>query len=273
VTVGFALIYAVGGFFDMSFGASLLIGGYFGYVCYRLLSLNLMLALVISGLVAGGFGVFLEGFLFRPLARRNAPSLIFFIASLGILIAIQSLITLIFGSEMKVMHPGAYPTIPLFGMRITQAQAGIFLISLVILLGVFFVFHRTDFGRKVRAVADDRYLGEVIGLPVRRTLIGIFFVGAALAGIAGVLLGLELPLEPSLGLKAVLWAVVASIIGGVGNIGGAILGAYLVGAMENIAVIVFPAEWKTAILFIILVLFLLLRPRGILGVETRKVEG
>ena len=267
VVVGFALIYNIGKFFNLAHGASYLWGAYTGYLLYKLLNVGFFPTLIISALSAGIFGFFTERVVFRPLLKRKASSLVLLIVSLGILILVQSFIVLLFGSDVKVFFEGPVSTISILGGSITLIQIWIFFLTLGFLIFIFFFFYKINLGKRMRAVSDDPYLAKVIGISVENLIAWTMFWGSALAGLAGFLVGLERSVNPSSGMIAVLWAVVASIIGGVGNIVGAILGAYLLGAVENVAVIFFFPAWKTTAIFALLIGFLFLRPTGILGVK------
>lgn len=270
VTVGFALTYSVGRFFDMSYGAHVLLGAYAGFFAYQRLHLDPVLVILISALLAGLQGVLTERSIFRALKGRKAPPLVFFVTTLGMLITAQALVMLIFGSDIKVMHPGPYPSLSFCGLHFTSVQVAICLLSPTLLITAYLVIYKTDLGRRIRSISDDEQLSAVVGIPVEKILPYIFFSGAFLAGIAGVIAGFEMPLEPSLGLRAVLWAVVASIIGGIGSLPGAVLGAYALGLLESISVWLLPSEWKAVLVFAMLIIFLCFRPNGILGVTAEK---
>lgn len=267
VTVGFALTYNIGNFFNMAHGAVFLVGAYTGYRTYRVFHLGLPFALILSALSAGVLGVILQRAVFQPLSERKAPGLVLFIASLGILSVTEGLITALCGNEIIIFWPGPSPSFDLLGGRMTILQGEILLLSAVLFVAMYVVFQRTDLGRRIRAVSDDRELAVALGISVKMILSRLFFWGSALAGVAGLLVGLEQSIRPGSGMKAILWAMVASIIGGVGSFTGPILGAFLLGVLENVAISFFPSEWKATIVFSTLIMFFFFRPMGIWGVK------
>lgn len=272
VTIGFSLTYSVGRFFDMSFGAHVLLGAYTSFVVFHEFNVHPVFAIIFASFMAGLLGLTIEKTIFKTLKKRKAPPLVFFVATLGILIIAQALAVIFFGSDSKVFHSGPYPSFSFFNFRLTSIQIVICLISPLFLIAFSLIFYKTDLGRRMRAISDDRELSNIMGINVERTMQYIFFSGAFLAGLAGVIIGFESTVDPGLGLKAVLWAVVASIIGGIGSLPGAILGAYTLGFLESLSTAVFPGEWKPVIVFLILIAFLLFRAHGILGVKIEKYE-
>ena len=122
----------------------------------------------------------------------------------------------------------------------------------------------------MRAVSDDPIAASVVGINPEKTILVSFAIGSALAGAAGILISLETNIEPTMGFSAILKGIIASIIGGIGSIPGAVLGGFFLGLAENLGIWKIQAGWKDAIAFAILIIFLLLRPTGILGKKTHK---
>jgi branched-chain amino acid transport system permease protein len=126
-------------------------------------------------------------------------------------------------------------------------------------------------GKETRAVADDSLAASVVGINPERTIAWVFLIGSALAGLAGILISYETNIEPTMGFNALLKGIIASIIGGIGSIPGAALGGLLLGLAENLGIWKLPAMWKDTIAFALLILFLLLRPQGILGKKPERI--
>ena len=135
-------------------------------------------------------------------------------------------------------------------------------VAISILLFLFLRF--TVMGRMVRAISDDVEAARVVGIPVNRVIGFVFFIASAIAGLGGIMVGFETGIEPTMGMSLLLKGVIATIIGGIGNPFGGVLGGVLLGLIENLGIWKISAEWKDAIAFGVLILFLLVRPSGIL---------
>ncbi len=129
---------------------------------------------------------------------------------------------------------------------------------------------KTKLGKAMRAVADDPIAANVVGINPERIILTSFAIGSALAGVAGILISFETNIEPTMGFNALLKGIIASIIGGIGSIPGAVLGGFFLGLAENFGIWKISAGWKDCIAFFILIIFLLIRPRGFLGNKTEK---
>lgn len=153
---------------------------------------------------------------------------------------------------------------------ITPIQILILSASLIIFAVLWFIVDRTKMGKAIRAVADDPIGASVSGIYPEKVILYAFAIGSALAGMAGVLISLETNIEPTMGLNAILKGIIASIIGGIGSIPGAVLGGLFLGIVENLGIWKIQAGWKDTIAFTVLIIFLLLRPEGILGKKINK---
>ena len=132
------------------------------------------------------------------------------------------------------------------------------------------VVERTRLGRAIRAVADDPVGAAVSGVYSEKIILSAFAIGSAVAGMAGILISLETNIEPTMGLNAILKGIIAAIIGGIGSVPGALLGGFFLGVVENLGIWKIQAGWKDCIAFAVLIIFLLLRPGGIIGIKPDK---
>lgn len=151
------------------------------------------------------------------------------------------------------------------GAVITDIQILIIAVSGLLSVILFLLINKTKMGKAIRAVADDPIGASVSGIYTERVILYAFGIGSAIAGMAGVLISLETNIEPTMGLNAILKGIIASIIGGIGSIPGAVLGGFFLGIVENLGIWKIQAGWKDTIAFAVLIIFLLLRPEGILG--------
>jgi branched-subunit amino acid ABC-type transport system permease component len=146
-------------------------------------------------------------------------------------------------------------------------QVVIVAVSLVLLVLLYFFMKRTKIGKAMRAVADNKDVAEVVGISAEKIYAWSFIVGSAIAGIAAILVGLEQNLEPMMGTNLMIKGFTGAIIGGIGSVPGAVLGSFLLGFAENFGIWFLPSGYKDAIAFVILFIFLLFRPQGILGIK------
>ena len=145
----------------------------------------------------------------------------------------------------------------------TRPQVIIFVTSLALAAALGLFLKLTTFGKAVKAVSDDEEVAQVVGINADRVIAWVFFIGSAIAGLAGILVGLDTGIDPSMGLNLLLKATIACIVGGIGSLGGAVVGAFAIGLIENFGIWKVPGVWKDAIAFALLIVFLLFRPQGL----------
>lgn len=202
---------------------------------------------------------------------RKASNLVYLLASFGVFIFIQNLIQLLYGAQILTLRTGPVKVgRPVLGAIITDNQILILAVSIVLLIALWLFIKQTQLGKAMRAVADDSLAARTVGINSERIIMYAFAVGSAVAGAAGILISLETNLEPTMGLNAMIKGIIASIIGGIGSIPGAMIGGFFLGIVENLGIWKISAGWKDAIAFAVLIIFLLLRPEGILGSKFAK---
>jgi len=270
ITVGFAFTYNVARFFDISQGAAFLVGGYIGYQAINVWHMGLFPGVVLAMCGSGLFGALVDLALITPLRKREATPLVLFLATLGLLMLTQSILALHFGSDTKVYVSGASLTVSLGDISVSQNQIRITVSTLVLILLMLLSVKMTAFGRRIRAIADSQTLSAVIGIPVKKVIFMVFIFASAISGAGGFFFGLDKTIDPNSGLSAVLVAMIAAIIGGVGNIVGAIAGALALGIMGSFIQFYLPGEWKYTTIFVIFIIFVVVRKQGILGIEYRS---
>jgi branched-chain amino acid transport system permease protein len=199
------------------------------------------------------------------LRKRKANGLVFLVASLGLMTALQAIIAIIFSSQFQTLSTGAVTKgFEVFGGIITGVQLIILVCAILIMGGLAYLLKMTRFGKAVRAISDDEEVSKIVGINTNKVIGKVFFLGSAIAGLAGILVGLDTGIEPTMGLSLLLKGVIASIIGGLGSVYGGVLGAFLLGFAENFGIWKISGEWKDAIAFGLLLIFLLFRPQGII---------
>jgi branched-chain amino acid transport system permease protein len=267
---GFTLIYGVMNFFNMAHGAIFLLGAYSGYVFYIKLNIYFPIAVIMAIVVVAILMMFIDRIAFYPIRIKKAPGWAFVISSIGVAIMVEACITLLFSSEVRSLKAGPVkPGYELWGAVITRNQLIILITSVVIMLLVTLFLKKTKIGVSMRGIASNPEMATIVGIPVNRIYLVTFAFGSALTAIAGILVSLETDIDPYIGSPALLKAIVASIIGGIGNIPGALFGGLLLGMIENFAVWKIAGGWKDGISLAILILFILIRP-SLFGIETQK---
>lgn len=271
IAIGFTIIYRTVKFFHFAHGIVYTAGTYVAFTLIISLHLNFVLSFFLSIILASVLGVPIDKFVYYPLRKQKASNLIFLLASFGVFIFLQNLIQLVYGAQILTIR-----TAPikeghnLFGAVITDIQIMILVVSCLLSVALFRFIKFTRLGKAMRAVSDDPMAANVVGINPERIILISFAIGSALAGAAGILISFETNIEPTMGFTALLKGIIASIIGGIGSIPGAVLGGFFLGLAENLGIWKISAGWKDSIAFAILIIFLLLRPWGILGTKTEK---
>ncbi len=199
--------------------------------------------------------------------------MILLLASLGIYIVLQNVISIAFGDDTKSIRTWAVREgLNVFGARVTPIQIAIISISMVLITAVAIFLKCSKMGKAMRAVSNDPELSNTSGIDSNRVILWTFAIGSALAGIAGILVALDVDMTPTMGMNALMMGVVAVIIGGVGSIPGVAMGALLLGLAQHLAVWKISSQWQDAIAFIILFIFLLFKPKGFMGKNLKKTK-
>ena len=273
VALGFSLIYGTARFFNFAHGAVYTLGAYLAYTFCVPLSLPFPLAVFLAIALSSLAGAGIEFTIYRPMRKRGSSSLILLISSLGLLIVMQNIISLVWGDATKsIRASSAGEGFDIFGARITTIQLVIVFTSCGLTLLLRFFLDKTLLGLRLRAVAGDRELSQVMGIDPDKSILLSFALGSILAAAAAILISLDTDMTPTMGFYALLMGVAAAIIGGVGEISGALLGGLFVGLVQNLGVWKLPTEWQDAIVFAVVILFLLVKPQGFLGTPLKRTE-
>ena len=242
-------------------------------------------ALVIGMLVSGGAAVGLERLAYRPLRKRGAPSLVFLITAIGASFVLQEFVHFILPKLsnntlgglnnqglIQLVVPRVQFTIG--SGSVTNVTLVIVLSAMVLALATDIFINRTKFGRGIRAVAQDPITATLMGVSRERIIVMTFFLGGLLAGAAALLYTVKIPggIIYSGGFILGIKAFSAAVLGGIGNLRGALLGGLLLGIMEKYGEVLFGTQWKDVIAFVLLVLVLMFRPTGILGESLGKAR-
>lgn len=227
---------------------------------------SLPLALVIAIFLTGLLALALDAVLFARLRSRGSAVIILVMASFGASLALRSLLEFLFTSKPAYYTKALQIAVRLGGgVRATPDQLLSLGVTVVVVVVIHLLLTRTEIGRSMRAVSENPALAGIAGIDVRRVIRFVWFIGAGLACIAGTMTGLLVQIRPYLGHDLLLPLFSAAILGGIGSVPGAMIAGLIVGLSEAGAVQLVGAEWRSAVSFVILVLVLLLRPRGLFG--------
>jgi branched-chain amino acid transport system permease protein len=278
IALGYTMVYGVLRLINFAHGDVYMIGAYTGYYISRKLQgsgPSLLSALVVmlgAMLVCAVLGVAIERFAYRPLRRAGRLALL--ITAIGVSLFLENAAQLVFGPDPK-FFPSLAPRadIMIGGVRLTSEQITVIVVSFLLMIGLRFFILKTRTGKAMRAVSYNLDAARLMGISTDRIIATTFALGSALAAAAGVLIGMQIPkIDPLMGILYGLKAFVAAVLGGIGNVPGAVLGGLLIGTSEVMVVGYLSSTFRDAIAFGILILVLLLRPQGILGrVQKEKV--
>jgi len=277
VALGYTMVYGVLGMINFAHGEVFMIGmfacvyaiGIFSVAWGSHVLLNLGLGLLVAMIFSAGYGYANERIAYRRL--RRAHPLAPLTSAIGISTFLQYFIFLTV-SKQNVGFPRYYSDyltmnrIHVGGVDVTYLQIAILGVTLVIMTGLFYFINATRMGIALRATAQDQLMASLVGIPVNRIIAFTFILGSALAAIAGVMVSMyDNVLVFDAGYRVGLKAFTAAILGGIGNIPGAVLGAMILGLTEALTTLGVGSEWNDVTTFAVLMLVLLLRPRGLLG--------
>ena len=261
--IGFTAIYAVLRFPNFSVASHATIGAFAGYCANVWLGLPLIPSAAAAFLAAGVAGVFSDLLVLRPLRAHGLITVT--IASVALTIALENLVRLGFGNSLRDYDLPILRDWRFGGIRMGPQQLEDLAISAVVVATLFSFLAFTRLGKAMRAVADNPTLASIKGIDGDRIAHIVNFIAMGLAGLGGMLLGLDTSIDPLTGFRAILAIFAAAVVGGLGSIAGAVIGALTVGIAEELSLFVLPPDYRTVIGFIAILLVLSFRPRGILG--------
>ena len=273
VALGFAAIFQTSRFIHFAHGVIFTAGAYFTFFFKVWLGCSLWVAALTGILVAALMGCLMERYIYRFMRKNESNKLVLLLSSLGIYILMQNIISMIFGDQTQSFRDGIVREgIDIAGARITPIQIITICVSVILAIALSVFLKKTKTGCAMRAVANDSELANVSGINSNCTILWAFAIGSGLAGLAGILVALDVNMTPTMGMNALMMGVVTVIIGGVNSVTGIALGALLLATAQNIGAWYIGSQWQEAIAFVILVIFLLLRPQGFFGRKIRSAS-
>jgi branched-chain amino acid transport system permease protein len=265
IALGYTMIYGILGLINFAQGEIYMAGAFAAVLLLSAFKVNFILAFLFGMGIAALVGVILERLAFRPL--RGGHPLVPLISAIGASILLQSLALLLFGpADRPFPVQFDFATLNLAGVTVSSLQLAIFLSALFFMALLLLFVKYTKFGKAIMATAQDQDTARLMGINVDRMISLTFLIGSALSGAAGIMMAIYYNATyPRMGLLPGLKAFSAAVLGGVGNIPGAIVGGLLLGVAENLGAGYVSSGYKDAIAFAILIVVLLVRPKGLLG--------
>lgn len=270
IAVGFALVFNILKFSNFSHGGVMTVTAYVGFLTAKFLPTSLFVTLL-AAMVAGGLLAVLAEFVaFRRITKNRGPVIYYFVSSITLGILFENLVT-IFASNNFYSYPNFFKTTTflLGDLVVSVSDSIMFLLSCTALVLLLLLIYKTKIGRVLRAVSFDVNTVSLMGINVYRVIQFAFFIAGALGGLSGVFLGINYTLYPQLG-QLVVKGFIASVVGGLGSLEGAVIGAFLLGLMEIALIQVVGSGISPVFIFLILLGFLLVRPKGIAGSNVQE---
>ncbi|MBF1124468.1 MAG: branched-chain amino acid ABC transporter permease [Solobacterium sp.] len=269
IALGYTMVYGIAKLINFAHGDVIMVGAYISFISMKF-GLPWWLAVIISIVVCAVLGVVMEKVAYKPL--RNASRISLLITAIGISYLLQNLFQLIFGANPQPYH--AFITLPALNLGGISIQANYYItfsVSVVLMILLTLFVNKTTMGKAMRAVSEDEGAAKLMGINVDTTISLTFAIGCALAAIAGILYANCYPMiNPTLGSLPGIKAFIAAVLGGIGSIPGAVLGAFILGMVEAMTKAYISSQLTDTIVFAILILMLVFKPAGILGKNVKE---
>lgn len=271
IALGYTMVYGIVKLINFAHGDVFMVGAFIGFYSISILHLSFLPALLLSMVACAIFGVLIERIAYKPL--RNATRIAALITAIGVSLFIE------YGTiYLRGAQPEAYPSnvipskvIKFLGVEVSSQSLFILGISVLLMVLLQFIVHKTKIGKAMRAVSHDMDAARLMGINVDNTISATFAIGSALAGAAGVIFGMYYTkIEPLMGIIPGLKAFVAAVLGGIGIIPGAMVGGLLLGVIESLVSALGYSLWRDGVAFVVLILILIFRPSGLFGKNVRE---
>ncbi|MCD2345129.1 branched-chain amino acid ABC transporter permease [Clostridium guangxiense] len=268
IAIGYTMVYGIIGLINFAHGDIYMMGAFFGFFAATIFKLPFIPTLLVGMIGAGILGILIEKIAYKPL--RNSPKLSLLITAIGMSLLLEngSRLNFIFGPDYRTYPSKLLPEkiIQIGALRLNSLHLLIILISILLAVILQIIVFKTKVGKAMRATSFDKDAAALMGININNIISVTFAIGSALAGAAGVLVGiLYSRIDPYMGIMPGLKAFVAAVLGGIGIIPGAVLGGIIMGVAETFTKVYISSKLSDAIAFTILIIILLIKPSGILG--------
>lgn len=265
LALGYTMIYGIVKIIHFAHGDVYMLGAFFGYYTINFWHFNFIMALLSSMIFCAIIGMLIEFIAYRPL--RGSSRITVLITAIGVSYFLENGMSVLFSGDTRdfpqVIKQVNYEW---FGIRVSNVQLLIFATTIILMIILQLIVKKTKMGRAMRAAAADPVAAELMGININGTISFVFAIGSAMAGAAGVLIGLYYnSIDPTMGLTPGIKAFVAAVVGGVGSIPGAAVGAVIIGCLESMMQAIGFSAFKDAAVYIVLIIVLLFLPAGLFG--------
>jgi branched-chain amino acid transport system permease protein len=270
VAIGYTMVYGIAKMINFAHGEIIMVGAYIAYVVFSMFGMPVYVAVIASILGCAMLGVVTEKVAYKPL--RNSGSLAVLITAIGVSYLLQNLFLLLFGSA-AITFPSFLPKgqLSLGGLSISYVALLSLVLTFVCTFLLLLFVNKTRLGKAMRAVSEDKGAAELMGINVNNTISLTFAIGSGIGAIGGVIYGLSYSLiNPYLGAMLGIKAFIAAVLGGIGDIKGAMVGGFLIGLAEAFTITYISSTFSDAVVFCILIFILLVKPAGLFGRNVRE---
>ncbi|RMC62094.1 branched-chain amino acid ABC transporter permease [Lactobacillus sp. ESL0259] len=270
LALGYSMVYGIINLINFAHGDIYMLGAFFAYYVINAWHFNFITALLSAMIIGAVSGVVIEYFAYRPL--RKSPRIAVLITAIGVSFLLENGMSYFVGSNAR-----SFPQVieqvnyNIGGVQISNVQILILATALILMVSLQLIIQKTKMGRAMRAVSVDPAAAELVGVNVNHTISFTFALGSALAGAAGILIGMYYnQIDPLMGMTPGIKAFVAAVLGGIGSVPGASLGGFLIGILETFFQSIGLSAYKDAVVYLILIVILLFLPAGIFGKNTKE---
>ena len=262
--IGFSMIYTIKGFFNVAHGELLTVGAYLTYLFYMIIGWNFIFSAILAIIITTMIGLLIGKTLYEPMEKYGPVVLLF--TTVGVAFAVHGITDFIAGPIIR-----SYRLLPAKAIRVAgipfvgKREVLIVVIAVLSILFLHFLLTRTRIGKAFRAMASNTNLAMVRGINTAKITNFVWIYSSAMAALAGIMLAMITALTTDLGWKQILIIMAAAILGGLGSIYGVMVGAMLLGLAMDIGVIIIPSAYRPAIAFAVIIIMLIIKPKGIFG--------
>lgn len=264
IASGLTIVFGLMDIVNFAHGEFYMLGAFFGFSMLHIFN-NFWVTIILAGLSVGFMGILIEFLMFRPLYGRDPISHLLLTFGLGMILREASRV--IWGGDTKRVEVPVGGAIDIFGVTYPIYRVIILGIGILLLISIWYVLTKTEAGATMKAASQDRQMSSALGIDVAKIYTLTFGIGAALAGLAGMLMSPIYFVYPTMGIDAILRAFIVVIVGGMGSLFGAVIASLIIGEVESLASLWISPTWAETLVFVVLILVMIVKPSGIFGIS------